>query len=96
MTTLRLDAALAAQVAGRHESAAEGIDDTAGSAPSDIDGGAGTPYLLEILRAVSTTAGQIALVNVAVASQVRDVTDEIGLTEREVAEQFTRLNEVLR
>lgn len=94
--TLRLDATAAEQIAGKHEAAAESIDGSAGSAPTGVDGGAGAAHLLEILQAVSTTAGEIALVNVAIASQVRDVTDGIGLTEQEIAEQFAHLNETLR
>lgn len=94
--TLRLDAGAAEAIAGGHDGAASTIDGSAGSAPTALDGGAATAYLLDILRAVSTTAAEIAAVNLGVAALVRDAADEIGLTEDAVRDGFTGLGGLLR
>lgn len=47
--TLRLDRTGAAKVAGFHDDAQTHLNDTAESAPSAIDGGYGSHYLLDIL-----------------------------------------------
>lgn len=94
--TLRLDAGEADRIASKHEAAAEAIDDSAATAPSGLDAGAGTAYVLQILEAVSTTAGEIAVISQAVASQVRDCADDVGLTEQEIAAQFAEMNGNLR
>ncbi len=93
--TLRLDSTSAAKIAGMHDDAATTIDGSAGSMPGNVDGGLGTPYLSDILAAVATTAGELAAVNQAVAGQVRDVVDDMGLTESAVAGQFEAMNEDL-
>lgn len=94
--TLRLDAGAARAVAGEHEVAASSIDGSAGSAPTAVDGGAATAYLLEILQAVSATAAEIAAVNLGVAALVRDAAEEVGLTEDAVRDGFTGLGASLR
>ena len=89
--TLRLDAGTAETVAGKHEAAAEAIDEAAPSAPASVDGGYGTAYLNEIIAAVSETAGEVAVVNAGVALLVRDVVDSLGLTDDEVGAQFDEM-----
>lgn len=89
--TLRLDAGTAEAVAGRHDAAAQAIDDAAPTAPGTVDAGYGSAYVQEILSAVSETAGEVALLNVGVGRLVRDVVDSIGLTDDEVGAQLDRM-----
>lgn len=90
--TLRLDASTGAAVAAKHESASSTIDGSADSIPSGVDAGTASTQVAEIMSAVAATAGGLAVVNVGVAQQVRDVTDSIGLTEDEIADQFRSMN----
>ena len=75
--TLRLDAAEATKVAQSHDAAADAIDGAATSAPAAVDGGYGTGYLMDILAAVSQTAGELSVVNRGIGMQVRDTADDI-------------------
>lgn len=93
--TLRLDAGTAEAVAGRQESAASDIDDSAPTMPGSIDGGEGTAHLMEIVAAVAQTSGEIAAISSAVGAQVRDCATDLGLTEAEVAAAFATMNEAL-
>ena len=86
--TLRLLAGAADRIAGGHESAASAIDGTAAGAPACPDAGYGAAYVAEILSAVTETAGEIAVVNAGVARLVRDVADDLGRTEAEIAGEF--------
>ncbi len=86
--TLRLDAGAAEKIAGGHDDAAEAIDGAAGSAPGEVDAGYGTAHVAEILAGVSGTAGEIAAVNVGIGLLVRDVADQLGLTEEAIADEF--------
>lgn len=86
--TLRLDAGAAERIASGHDDAAETIDGAAGSVPSGVDAGYGSAHVSEILAAVCETAGEIALVNVGIARLVRDVADDLGMTEQAVGEKF--------
>ena len=86
--TLRLDAGAAARIAGGHDDAATTIDGSAGSAPGAVDAGYGSAYVSDILAGVTETAGEIAVINVGIATLVRDVADQLGLTEEAIAEEF--------
>ncbi|WP_203336507.1 hypothetical protein [Nocardioides limicola] len=94
--TLRLDADTAEAITTRHDSAVSVIDDSATNAPQTIDGGEGTPFLLEILEAVGLTAAEIAAINQAVAILIRDTGDDLAQTEDALVARFTELNEGLR
>lgn len=89
--TLRLDAGAAARIADGHDAAAEAIDGSAGSAPGSVDAGYGAAHVADILAAVSETAGELALINVGIARLVRDVADDLGRTETEIAAEFDRM-----
>lgn len=86
--TMRLDVGSAELVAGGHDEAAERIDASATGAPGRVDAGYGTTYVVDILAAVTQTAAEIAVINIGVAMLVRDVVDDLGLTESAVGEQF--------
>lgn len=90
--TLRLDAGAAAAISAKHERAATTIDDSAGSMPPSVDGGLATAYLARLMAAVASTAGELAILNQAVASQVRDVADALGQTEAAIADEFVSIN----
>jgi len=89
--TLRLDAGAAEVIAGGHDDAAEAIDGAAVGAPGEVDAGYGAAHVADILAAVSETAGEIAAVNVGIATLVRDVADQLGLTEEAIAEEFDKM-----
>ncbi len=89
--TLRLDAGAAARIAGGHDDAASTIDGSAGSAPGAVDAGYGSAHVSDILAAVTETAGEVAAINVGIATLVRDVADSLGLTEEEIADEFDAL-----
>jgi hypothetical protein len=89
--TLRLDAGAAEVVAGGHDAAAEAIDGAATGAPGEVDAGYGAAHVAEILAAVTETAGEIAVINVGIATLVRDVADQLGLTEEAIAEEFDKM-----
>ena len=89
--TLRLDAGAAEVIAGGHDDAAEAIDGAATGAPGEINAGYGGAHVAEILAAVSETAGEIAVINVGIATLVRDVADQLGLTEEAIAEEFDKM-----
>lgn len=92
--TLRLEAGVADLVATGHEEAASTIDSAAASAPRSVDGGYGGGYVLDILAAVSETAGEIALVNAGIAALVRDAASDFGLTEEAVGREFDKMARV--
>lgn len=94
--TLRLSRAAAQVVAGGHEAAAEAIDGTVHSAPGEVDAGYGAAYVSQVLAAVSQTAGEIAVVNAAVAALVREAVAEIGSTDEEVAARLDALKADVR
>ena len=94
--TLRLDAGAAAKIAGLHELAATTVDDSAASMPDAVDGGLATAYLSEVIAAVATTAAELAVISTTVAGQVRDVADDLGLTEDVIAEHWRSMSEDLR
>lgn len=96
MTDMRLDFLAAERIAAGHDSACSAIDDCADRAASSPDGGEATPYLLEILAAVTGTAGELALLNQAVAQQVREAAASYGSAEDVVGERFATIDEVLR
>lgn len=89
--TIRLDPGTADAVAGRHEAAAEAVDAAAPSGPKAVDAGYGEGHVLDILAAVCETAGEIALVNVGIAQLVRDVVDDMGMTEAAIATEFDQM-----
>ena len=89
--TLRLDAGAAEAIAGGHDDAAEAIDGAATSAPGEVDAGYGAAHVADILAAVSETAGEIAAINVGIATLVRDVADQLGLTEEAIAAEFDKM-----
>lgn len=89
--TLRLDAGAAELIAGGHDDAAEKIDGSSTTAPGEVDAGYGAGHISDILAAVSETAGEIAAVNVGIARLVRDVADNLGRTEEEIAGEFDRM-----
>ena len=86
--TLRLDAGAAERIAGGHDDAASAIDGSAGSAPGTVDAGYGSAYVSDILAAVTETAGEVAAINVGIATLVRDVADSLGRTEEAIADEF--------
>jgi hypothetical protein len=86
--TLRLDAGAAETIASGHDSAAATIDESAGSAPGSVDAGYGAAHVADILAAVTETAGEIAAVNLGVGLLVRDVADDLGLTEAAIGAEF--------
>lgn len=92
--TLRLDPGTADVVAGGHEDAAAAIDDAAPSAPTSVDAGYGAGHVLDILAAVSETAGELAVGNAGIAKLVRDVVDDLGLTETAIATEFDEMARV--
>lgn len=92
--TLRLDAGAADLVASGHEQAASTIDSAATSAPGAVDAGYGAGHVLNILAAVSETAGEIALVNIGTAALVRDVASDLGLTEEQIGREFDEMGRV--
>ncbi|WP_374454024.1 hypothetical protein [Nocardioides sp.] len=92
--TLRLDAGAADLVASGHEEAAATIDSAATSAPVSVDAGYGAGHVLDILAAVSETAGEIAMVNAAVGALVRDVASDLGLTEAAIGREFDEMARV--
>ena len=85
--TLRLDAGAAARIAGGHDDAAR---------PSTVGRECSrcrrrrlrSAYISDILDAVTETAGEVAAINVGIATLVRDVADSLGLTEEEIAGEF--------
>ena len=89
--TLRLDAGAAEVIAGGHDDAAEAIDGAATGAPGEVDAGYGAAHVADILAAVSETAGEIAAINVGIGTLVRDVADQLGLTEEAIAEEFDKM-----
>ncbi len=89
--TLRLDAGAAEVIAGGHDDAAGAIDGAATGAPGEVDAGYGGAHVTDILAAVSETAGEIAVINVGIANLVRDVADQLGLTEETIAEEFDKM-----
>lgn len=90
--TLRLTGDTAAATARHHDRAASAIDAAAQGAPRGIDGGIGTGHLLDILAAVSGTAGGVAALNAGIAAQVRDAADDLGATEEQVGAEFVRMS----
>jgi hypothetical protein len=92
--TLRLGAGVADLVATGHEDAASTIDSAASSAPGSVDGGFGGGYVLDILAAVSETAGEIAVVNAGIAALVRDAASDFGMTEEAVGVAFDKMARV--
>lgn len=92
--TLRLDTGVADVVATGHEDAASTIDSAATSAPTSVYGGYGGHYVLDILAAVTETAGEIALVNFGTAALVRDAASDFGLTEEAVGRAFDQMARV--
>ena len=92
--TLRLDTGVADLVASGHEDAASTIDSAVSSAPTSVDGGYGGGYVLDILAAVSETAGEIALVNAGTAALVRDAASDFGMTEEAVGQAFNKMARV--
>ena len=93
--TLRLDAAEATKVAQSHDAAADAIDGAATSAPAAVDGGYGTGYLMDILAAVSQTAGELSVVNRGIGMQVRDTADDIGKTEAQIGADFAEVSRTI-
>lgn len=89
--TLRLDPGTADLVAGGHDDAAAAIDAAATSAPTAVDAGYGEGHVLDILAAVCETAAEIGLVNLGIGELVRDVVDEMGLTEEAIADEFDKM-----
>lgn len=92
--TLRLDRGTGEAVAGGHEAAAAAIDGAAPSAPGAVDAGYGEGHVLDILAAVTETAGEIAAVNAGIALLVRDVVDDLGMTEAAIASEFDEMGRV--
>ena len=92
--TLRLDAGVADLVATGHEEAASTIDSAAAAAPTSVKAGYGAGYVLDILAAVSETAGEIALVNAGIGALVRDVASDLGLTEEAIGREFDTMGRV--
>ncbi|MDQ1104687.1 hypothetical protein [Nocardioides zeae] len=93
MSALRLDAGAGELVAGGHEASAATLDGAATGAPAAIDGGYGAAYLLEIVSALSVTAGTVALVNGAVAHQVRAAAASIDDSDAAIGSGFRQLEE---
>lgn len=86
--TLRLDASAAETVAGGHDDAAGTIDSAAGSAPGTVDAGHGAALVGDILAAVTETAAEVAAINLGIAILVRDVADDLGMTEAAIGREF--------
>ncbi len=84
---LALDPETAAAIAGCHDTAARRITDLAASVPN-IDGGYATADLNLILAEILTTADQLARINEAAATQIREVADHFDGTDAEVALGF--------
>ena len=81
-------------VASGHEQAASTIESAATSASGAVDAGYGAAHVLDILAAVSETAGEIALVNAGTAALVRDVASDLGLTEEQIGREFDEMGRV--
>lgn len=86
--TLRLDPGAAETIAASHDGAATTIDSAAGNAPGSVDAGYGAAYVADILAAVTATAGEVAAINLGVGALVRDVADDLGLTEAAIGREF--------
>lgn len=93
---MRVDPATLTKIVDRHTDAAEEIDSSAKGAPQgDADFGPGAAHVLEILRGVSETAGELSLINQAVAFQVAAARDDVTATESGVADNFSRMQQRL-
>lgn len=86
--TLRLDTGAAEAIAGGHDEAARTIDSAAGTAPAAVDAGYGAAHVADILAAVTQTAGEVAAINLGVGALVRDVADDLGMTEAAIGREF--------
>ena len=89
--TIQLSEETAAALALRHTEAAEGITGLSSGVPTSVDGGYGTPHLMEILSTVVATSDSIALINEVAAAQVAEVGASFGGTDDAVADGFRRM-----
>lgn len=90
--TIRLEDGAGARIAGKHEEALTTIQGAAAVAPKGVDGGEGTPQLLDILVAVSGTADSLSRIQGVLGKQVRAAAGNIEKTDDEVARGFNQLN----
>lgn len=93
--SIRLDTATAQSIVAAHRAAATAITGLDG-VPTTVDGGYATADLLAIIAAVVATADDLALVNEAAAAQVEAVTEGLGQTDEDIAENFRDVGEVVR
>jgi hypothetical protein len=90
--TIRLEEGAGERIAGKHDSASTTIHGSAKRGPEGVDGGVGTPHLLDILAAVAGTADDLALIHGVLGEQVRSAAGSIARTDAEVAASFARLD----
>lgn len=89
---IRLDEGAGNRIAGAHEEGSNTIDGAGGTAPASVDGGLGSPELLEILAAVTGTARDLTLIQGVLGKQVQEAASRIEDTDEEVAGLFTGLD----
>lgn len=93
MTDIAISDADAEAIAGCHDQAAQGIEDTADAVPASVDGGLASAILGQILGQLATHADDLALANRATAAVMRSVAADYFGTDEGVGTAFNDLQE---
>jgi hypothetical protein len=91
MSELRFSADAAEAVRTLHDDAAQGIEDTAGDLPGDVDGGPAAAVLCSILGDLVAGADELALAHRGTSNVLRLVTDDYQTSEAEAQAMFDAL-----
>jgi len=91
VSEVRLSHATRTFLVQKHTTAAEDITGLAGKVPTSVEGGLGSPELLEILAAVVGTADDLAKIDEGVAALVDGVGNEFQATDEELAARLDKL-----
>ncbi|MDN4173307.1 hypothetical protein QWY28_10165 [Nocardioides sp. SOB77] len=91
MSDIEISDADARAIAQLHDSAAEGIEGTAGSVPGSVDGGLAAAVLGRILGKLVTDADDLAIAHRGTAGVMRSVADDFYSTDAAVGSAFDQM-----
>lgn len=92
MTDIRISDAAAQSIARDHDEAANAINNTAKSLPpGNIDAGAGSAYLMQLLSKITGDCSQLANANSGTAAIMRQVVADYYKTDEAAADDLGKL-----